>query len=92
MTKVVINRACGGYELLPEHYDYLGINWDGYGTHMEDDRANPVLVRCVECVGTLEGRCTLRVIEIPDDVTWKILDYDGMEVVVDANRIWGEDD
>lgn len=82
MTKIVINRAWGGYALEPEHYEYLGIPWDGHGRHMEHDRANPDLVRCIEALAdSLSGKTDLRVIEIPDEVSWSIVDCEGREGV-----------
>lgn len=54
-------------------------------------RDDPVLVAMVE-----EGdqnwvgqHASLKVVTIPDDVTWQIEEYDGMEWVAEVHRTWG---
>jgi len=32
--------------------------------------------------------CTLKVVEIPDDVQWQIEEYDGHEWVAERHRTW----
>jgi hypothetical protein len=67
--------------------------WFGYG-HTENyngyNRADPDLVAAVEALGEkANGDGTeLHVVEIPDDVEYEILDYDGMESIVDVKRHW----
>lgn len=87
--KVVINTCFGGFSLSKDACDYLGIEkgecWDYY-------RADPKLVECVEVLGRLaDGPFSqLAIIEIPDDVEWKIADYDGIEWVEELHRWWNE--
>ena len=89
--KVVINNCFGGYSLSKEAYDYLGIEYDGYGYAFSDDRDNQKLVKCVENLGNLaDGRCAkLKVVEIPDNIDWYIDDYDGIETIREKHQTWG---
>jgi hypothetical protein len=54
------------------------------------DRADPVLVRVVEELGSEANgeHAKLKVIEIPDDVKWTIEEYDGVEWVAEVHRRW----
>jgi hypothetical protein len=80
----------GGYELSEEAYKEMGIEWDGYGFALMDDRSNPMLVAAVEKLGERAGNnAMLEVVEIPDDVEWEIQEYDGMEWVSEKHRVWG---
>ena len=89
--KVVINKCYGGYGLSKKAYEFLGVEWDGYGYEYKEDRSNPDLVRCVETLKKdSEGPWSrLKVIEIPDDVEWHIEEYDGVEWVAEDHRTWG---
>lgn len=88
--KVVINTCYGGYGLSEEAYNYLGLEWDGYGFAFSSDRTNPQLVECVEALGEkADGRfARLWVVEVPDDVSWYIDEYDGNESVEEEHRSW----
>jgi hypothetical protein len=90
MTQIVINSCDGGYGLSQKAYEYLGLEWDGYGYAMEEDRTNPDLIRCVMTLGVeADGEyAKLTVINIPDDVQWEIQDYDGNEWVAENHRTW----
>jgi hypothetical protein len=90
-TKVVINTCFGGYSLSAEAYEYLGLDWEGYGYEYDDDRANPDLVRCVEELGFEKasgGSARLAVVEIPSDVDWCIEKYNGKEWIAEVHRTW----
>jgi hypothetical protein len=89
-VKVVINNCFGGYSLSPKAYDYLGLKWDGYGFAFREDRTNPLLIKCVEELGKdADGeRAYLSIVEIPNDVEWKIEEYDGDEWVAEKHRVW----
>jgi len=54
-------------------------------------RDDPALVQVVEELGKkASGRCaSLQVVEVPDDVSWEIDEYDGMEHVAESHRTWG---
>ena len=88
--KVVINRCYGGFGLSKKAYEFMGLEWDGYGYEFEDDRTNSKLVECVETLGSeADGECAdLKVVEIPDDVDWEIDDYDGVETIHEKHRTW----
>ena len=88
--KVVINKCHGGFGLSKKAYEFLGIDWDGYGHGYNEDRSNPDLVRCVETLkeDSFGRYAQLVVIEIPDDVKWHIEEYDGLEWVAEDHRTW----
>lgn len=91
--KVVINRCFGGFSLSKAAYDYLGLDWDGYGFayREEECRTAPELVRCVEELGSSVASgelAQLKVVEIPYDVQWYIEEYDGVEWITELHRVW----
>lgn len=90
--KVVINDCYGGFCLSREAYEYLGLSWDGFGFAYDNDkmRASEALVACVEALGDrANGMCArLKVVEIPDDVSWYIDEYDGLEIIRERHRSW----
>lgn len=49
--KVVVNYCHGGYRLSQEAYQYLGLEWDGYGFDYDNERDHPKLAECVETLG-----------------------------------------
>jgi hypothetical protein len=53
-------------------------------------RDDPDLVSVVELLGERANDCysRLEVVEIPEDVSWYISDYDGMERVEEQHRSW----
>lgn len=53
-------------------------------------RNDPDLVAVVEELGEAANgaHARLKVIEIPDDVEWEIEEYDGMEWIAEAHRVW----
>ena len=86
--KIVINCCYGGFGLSPageEYFEALG----GYDIHVTS-RTESALIRTVEELGEESwGRNSqLKIVEIPDDVLWEIEEYDGIERVVEAHRIW----
>lgn len=54
-------------------------------------RDGPYLVQVVEELGAgANSRFSeLKVVEIPDDVDWEIVEYDGMEHIAEKHRRWG---
>jgi hypothetical protein len=89
-VKIVVNKCYGGFSLSKAACIELGIEWDGYGYFLGDDRSNTRLVEVVEKLGDkANGRhASLRVVEIPDDIEWHIEDHDGMEHVAENHRTW----
>ena len=67
----------------------MGRYWEGW---LDRDRTNPLLIRLVEEMGEeANGQyAKLRIVEIPDDVSWEIDEYDGYEKVAEQHRTWGE--
>lgn len=56
-----------------------------------DDRTDKLLIQVVEELGTQEasGRhAKLKIVEIPDEVEWEIVEFDGMEEVHEVHRSW----
>jgi hypothetical protein len=88
--KIVINKCFGGYGLSKEAYKKLGIKWDGFGYKFIDDRSNPRLVKVVEQLGNKASGALaeLKVVEIPDDISWEIDDYDGIESIDEVHNSW----
>lgn len=66
-------------------------SWDAITlSSRPENRADPKLVQVVEELGELaNGKCAkLAIVEIPDDVSWEIDEYDGMERVEETHRSW----
>jgi hypothetical protein len=60
-------------------------------TFVDSVRADPSLVQVVEELGYSEasGRLSsLKVVEVPDDVDWEIVNRDGREHVAEKHRTW----
>jgi len=67
---------------------------DQFGDEFYDrnlDRDDPDLIAVVEEMGaSANGLCAeLVVVEVPDDVSWHIEEYAGMEWVAETHRTWG---
>lgn len=66
---------------------------DEYNTLRDCDitRDDPVLVQVVEELGKEANGSysNLKIIEIPEDVSWHIAEYDGYESVAENHRSWG---
>lgn len=88
--KIVINECFGGFGLSKEAFEYLDLEWDGFGIADEIKRNDPKLVECVETLGErANGRfAKLKVVEIPDNVEWEITEYDGLETIEEKHRRW----
>jgi hypothetical protein len=91
--KVVINRCFGGFGLsdagLEEYKGRRDIT-DPNFYYYDIPRDCPVLVSMVEEQGTAinGGFADLKVVEIPDGISWFIDEYDGMEHVAERHRTW----
>jgi len=89
--RVVVNVCWGGFNLSDEAFklykEYGGTAVKSYVI----DRTDPILLKVIDELGS--ERCSdilseLRVIEVPDDVSWHIAEYDGYEHVAEDHRIW----
>ena len=94
MPRIVINVCYGGFG-LSEKAEALYLQYtrkkdvsDVYSTFRS--RADPDLVRVVEELGDAasETYANLKCIDVPDDVDWVIMDYDGQEWVAERHRVW----
>lgn len=54
------------------------------------ERTDPDLIAVIEELGTnANGACSeLKIIEIPDNIHWKIEEYDGLEHIAEVHRTW----
>jgi len=74
-------------------FTYFYVNEIGENTYFSDreiERDDPVLVEIVERLGSeANGRYSdLKIVEIPDDVDWEVMEYDGMEHIAEKHRTW----
>lgn len=75
--------------LSPAFYDGVVDN-EHYVSDWDIDRDDPDLVAVVEELGPeADGpHAELKVVEVPDDVSWLIEEDDGDEWVAEVHRIW----
>lgn len=61
-----------------------------YEFHSWENRADQDLVRIVEEMGeeSWGGFAELKVVDIPDDVEFTVMEYDGIEWVAEKHRTW----
>lgn len=92
--KIVINCKHGGFSLSPAAFEaycaYAGHNPAQFSS-WDIPRNCPILLHVIQHLGLGESsgaHCTLRIVEIPDDVKWFIAEYDGKEWVAEAHRTW----
>lgn len=58
---------------------------------MDIPRDHPLLIQVVEELGNDASgpHATLKIVEIPDGVTWGVEEYDGTEWIRETSRTWG---
>ena len=94
MQKIVINADHGGFGLSDAgmlRYAEIKKIEDVNTIHIYDIcRDDPVLVQVVEELGkkSFDRYAKLRVVEIPEGVSWFIEEYDGLEHVSEKHRTW----
>jgi len=56
----------------------------------DNDRSNPLLVEAVRKLGAKANGLytTLKIVEIPDDVEWRVDAVNGKEVIREKHRMW----
>ena len=56
----------------------------------DNDRSNPLLVEAVQKLGAKANGLytTLKSVEIPDDVEWRVDAVNGKEIIREKHRIW----
>jgi hypothetical protein len=73
---------------------FHGINFYGkdgtYLSYYDIPRNDPKLVQVVETLGEASwgNFANLKVLDIPDGVTWELHEYDGIECVREIHRVW----
>lgn len=94
MKKIVINSCYGGFGLSNQALELYKILTGippaqdlSYGAIARD---NPQLVQIVEQLGEQAntGYSLLKVVEIPDYVSWHIHEHDGLEYIAENHRTW----
>lgn len=99
--KLVINKCFGGFSLSPQAVSLIRTKLEATFQQQDIDellefdgrrvpRNLPEVVEAVESLGVeANGRCAdLRVIEIPDNIQWQVVEYDGNEHVAEVHRRW----
>ena len=89
--KIVINSCHGGFGMSEEGlamYNQLASKTFKYTDSIPRDC--PHLIEVALTLGDEANTkyCTLKIVEIPDDVKWTIHNYAGKEWVSEAHRIW----
>jgi hypothetical protein len=92
--RIVINRCFGGFGLSPRAEALFRrterVKHDDDFSVYDIPRDHPTLVRIVEKLGEAAGgdHSELKIIEVPDDVNWYVVEYDGLEHVAERHRVW----
>jgi hypothetical protein len=89
MKKIVINNCYGGFNLSDKAIERLSCT-DNPTKIWDIARDNSTLVSLVEELGEeANGKYSeLKIVEIPDDVEWHIVDIGGNEYIAENHRIW----
>ena len=66
------------------------VDSDHYWSELEIARNDPHLVQVVEELGEAANgdHASLKIVNVPDDVVWDIVEYDGHEYVAERHRTW----
>lgn len=95
MTQIVINTRHGGFGLSDMALEmYNGFQLEVGGPTIEYDgeisRDCPRLAAVVQALGDEASGpyARLKVVTIPDDVEWTVMEYDGAEWIAEAHRTW----
>ena len=91
--KIVINTCYGRFDLsanAQRTYESRSGLFPGSLIARILDRDDPTLVRIVEEMGPYSYgySSVLTVVDIPDDIEWEIVEYDGLEYVAEKRRTW----
>lgn len=95
MTQIVINLRHGGFGLSDEAMElYQAFCRDAqivpceYASDVPRD--SDQLVSVVKVLGERANSVysRLKIVTIPDDVIWTVMEYDGCEWVAEAHRTW----
>lgn len=75
-------------ETVKDDWKYFESDYFYYGNV---ERNDPDLIKAIETIGEKKSSgslSNLKVVEIPDDIEWKIDDYDGIETIHEKHRSW----
>ena len=95
--KIVINTCYGGFSLSSEAEQLMLKKADVFLYYdIKESRVrniarhHPLLVDVVEELGSKAwgDNAELKVVEIPEDVEWEIIEYDGIEHIAEQHRKW----
>lgn len=93
LRRIAICTQHGGFGLSAKaealYKDRAGITDPNfYDRHIARD--DPYLIQVINELGTEANTrfCTLKIVEIPEDVKWEIAEYDGREWVAERHRTW----
>lgn len=89
--EVAGNQGANWHSMTMEERGASNARWEAISLDCRPaNRADPLLVQVVEELGdAADGQCAeLAIVEIPDDVSWEIDEYDGMERVDEVHRSW----
>ena len=94
---VKVSSSCGSNFFSSTYTKDLGESFRGYPGDeyywfsYDIKRDDPDLVAVVEELGEKSsGSCSrLKIVEIPDNVCWKISEYDGNEHIAETHQTWG---
>lgn len=101
--KVAINSCHGGFDLSKEAQElycaWMGIdpgawneNWNYFSDfHVRDlKRDDKVLIAVIEQLGDAANLSysKIKIVDIPDDVEWTVMEHDGSEWVAEVHRTW----
>lgn len=95
--QVVINTSHSNFAISKAAIDYIKKKIKSIKTKSEinaysfdNDRSHPILIEAVQELGHQANGIytTLKIVEIPNDVSWKIMADSSGEYVAEAHRIW----
>ncbi len=96
--KIVINRGNRTFKLSEKAYNFLGIDWDGFGYKYDEHdinvRTDPKLIECIETLGldASGDGAHIVVLNIPDDkkvyIDFDSWEYCTTEKVVEEHDEW----
>ena len=84
----LISQPDGKYSLTHWYQDQ--VDEHHYWSERDVARNDPHLVQVIEELGEAANGdyASLKVVDVPDDVDWDIVEYDGREHVAERHRTW----
>lgn len=84
------NPEWGGPTIKGDVYSDGTVCDENYGSLRGVERNDPTLVAVVEKLGSAAGGryASLKVVEIPDGVSFRVEEYDGQEWIAEDHRTW----